>query len=91
MERPLVHLKTECRTLLMLAYFTITTDMTILPCKLEFWLQTNFEQMLLFLGDGSIGLEEFRYDCVNRMPVSAVKLLDDAFRQAVLDAKNTAL
>jgi hypothetical protein len=27
------------------------------------------------LGDGSIGLDEFRYDCVNRMPVASVKLL----------------
>jgi hypothetical protein len=35
---------------------------------------------ILLLGDGSIGLEEFRYDCVNRMPVAAVEMLDDAFR-----------
>merc|ERR1712198_591513 len=30
-------------------------------------------------GDGSIGLDEFRYDCVNRMPVKSVEELDNAF------------
>ena len=40
----------------------------------------HVELPLFVTGDGSIGLEEFRYDCVNRMPVAAVELLDDAFR-----------
>lgn len=32
-----------------------------------------------FLGDGSIGANEFRFDCVNRMAYKSVKDLDDAF------------
>ena len=33
----------------------------------------------LFQGDGFIGIEEFRYDCVNRQAISDLKELDKAF------------
>ena len=32
-------------------------------------------------GDGSIGLEEFRYDCVSRMAYATVDVLDEAFKK----------
>ena len=33
----------------------------------------------LLEGDGFIGIEEFRYDCVNRQAISDLKELDKAF------------
>ena len=41
--------------------------------------RTSSYFVLAFLGDGSIGLEEFRYDCVGRMAYSNVEVLDEAF------------
>ena len=35
-------------------------------------------------GDGSIGLEEFRYDCVSRMAYSNVEVLDEAFKNVAV-------
>ena len=37
--------------------------------------------LILYLleGDGFIGIEEFRYDCVNRQAISDLKELDKAF------------
>ena len=32
-------------------------------------------------GDGSIGIEEYRQDCVKRMAYSNIKDLDDAFNK----------
>lgn len=36
-------------------------------------------------GDGSIGLSEFRFDCVNRMAYKAVSDIDDAFNKLLND------
>ena len=33
------------------------------------------------LGDGSIGLDEFHYDCGSRMAYSNVEVLDEAFKK----------
>ena len=42
------------------------------------------------IGDGSIGLEEFRYDCVSRMAYSNVEVLDEAFKK-VAESDNLSL
>lgn len=34
-----------------------------------------------YSGDGFIGLEEYRYDCVNRQAVTNIKDLDKAFKK----------
>ena len=45
---------------------------------------------LFFAGDGSIGLEEFRFDCVSRMAYSNVEVLDEAFKR-VAESDNISL
>merc|ERR1712128_231314 len=40
--------------------------------------------------DGSIGLEEFRFDCVSRMAYSNVEVLDEAFKR-VAESDNLTL
>ena len=42
------------------------------------------------IGDGSIGLEEFRFDCVSRMAYSSVEVLDEAFKK-VAESGNLTL
>lgn len=37
------------------------------------------------LGDGSVGLTEFRVDCVNRMAYKNIKDLDDAYNKLLND------
>ena len=44
----------------------------------------------MFLGDGSIGIEEFRYDCVSRMAYPDVKVLDEAFNK-IAESENLTL
>ena len=34
----------------------------------------------IFAGDGSIGLEEFRLDCVSRMAYPTIEFLDNSFK-----------
>ena len=35
----------------------------------------------LLTGDGSVGITEFRVDCVNRMAYKTIKELDDAYNK----------
>lgn len=41
-------------------------------------------------GDGSVGLDEFRVDCVNRMAYTSIDVVDDAFNKLTNDADKKA-
>merc|ERR1712154_352679 len=51
-----------------------------LPEAFKFFIEAQFRTIDVD-GDGSIGLEEFRYDCVSRMAYSTVDGLDEAFKK----------
>merc|ERR1712033_74646 len=51
-----------------------------LPEAFKFFIEAQFRTIDVD-GDGSIGLEEFRYDCVGRMAYSTVDVLDEAFNK----------
>jgi len=51
-----------------------------LPEAFKFFIEAQFRTIDVD-GDGSIGLEEFRYDCVSRMAYSTVDVLDEAFKK----------
>merc|ERR1712198_5630 len=59
-----------------------------LPEAFKFFIEAQFRTIDVD-GDGSIGLEEYRYDCVNRMPVKSVEVLDEAFSKISLDGDLT--
>ncbi|XP_023336618.1 sarcoplasmic calcium-binding protein, beta chain [Eurytemora carolleeae] len=59
-----------------------------LPNAFKFFIEAQFRTIDVD-GDGSIGLDEFRYDCVNRMPVKEVTELDAAFSKISLDGDIT--
>merc|ERR1712133_340926 len=51
-----------------------------LPEAFKFFIEAQFRTIDVD-GDGSIGLEEFRYDCVSRMAYATVDVLDEAFQK----------
>merc|ERR1712050_708719 len=51
-----------------------------LPEAFKFFIEAQFRTIDVD-GDGSIGLEEFRYDCVGRMAYPNVEVLDEAFKK----------
>lgn len=44
------------------------------------FIEANFKMMDLN-GDGVIGVEEFRYNCIQRLATDDIKVVDDAFNQ----------
>lgn len=42
---------------------------------------------MIFIGDGSVGLTEFRVDCVNRMAYKSIGELDAAYEK-LLNVRN---
>ncbi|XP_038222448.1 sarcoplasmic calcium-binding protein 1 isoform X1 [Zerene cesonia] len=54
------------------------------PQAMKAFIETNF-RMLDINADGLLGVEEFRYDCVQRMVVDDIKVIDDAFHSLLND------
>merc|ERR1712080_377892 len=54
------------------------------PEAFKFFIESCF-RTLDADGDGSIGLDEFRYDCVSRMAYASVQDLDDAYERLLND------
>lgn len=48
------------------------------PQAMKAFIETNF-RMIDINCDGIIGIEEYRYDCVQRMVVDDIKVIDEAF------------
>jgi len=55
-------------------------DYDDLPSSFKQWIVAMFNTIDTD-GDGFIGLEEYRYDCVNRQAVTNIKDLDKAFKK----------
>jgi len=51
-----------------------------LPCSFKAFIDSVFKTIDID-GDGSIGIEEYRQDCVKRMAYSNIKDLDEAFQK----------
>merc|ERR1712024_11988 len=51
-----------------------------LPEAFKFFIEAQFRTIDVD-GDGSIGIEEFRYDCVGRMAYPNINVLDEAFNK----------
>jgi len=51
-----------------------------LPEAFKFFIEAQFRTIDVD-GDGSIGIDEFRYDCVSRMAYPNVDVLDEAFNK----------
>jgi Ca2+-binding EF-hand superfamily protein len=56
-----------------------------LPWAFRAFIETTFSSVDQD-GDGSVGLEEYRYDCVSRMAYSSVDDLDSAFNKMLTDS-----
>merc|ERR1712110_1169671 len=60
-----------------------------LPEAFKFFIEAQFRTIDVD-GDGSIGIEEFRYDCVTRMAYPDIKGLDEAFNK-IAESENLTL
>lgn len=54
------------------------------PQAMKMFIDSNFTTIDIN-GDGVIGKEEFRYDCVSRSPFDSVEVLDEAFDKLLND------
>lgn len=54
------------------------------PQAMKAFIETNF-RMIDINCDGIIGIEEYRYDCVQRMVVDDIKVIDEAFNSLLND------
>merc|ERR1712027_128215 len=54
------------------------------PEAFKFWINCSFRTIDVD-GDGNIGIEEYRQDCVKRMAYSDIKQLDDAYNKLAAD------
>lgn len=54
------------------------------PQAMKMFIDTNFTTIDIN-GDGVIGAEEFRYDCISRSPFDSVEVLDDAYNKLLND------
>lgn len=51
------------------------------------FIEANFKMMDLNT-DGVIGIEEFRYNCIQRVATDEIKVIDEAFNQLLNVSKN---
>ncbi|CAF4878652.1 unnamed protein product [Pieris macdunnoughi] len=54
------------------------------PQAMKAFIETNF-RMIDINADGLMGIEEFRYDCIQRMVVEDIKVIDDAYNSLLND------
>ncbi|XP_047992731.1 sarcoplasmic calcium-binding protein 1 isoform X1 [Leguminivora glycinivorella] len=54
------------------------------PQAMKAFIESNF-RMIDINDDGVMGVEEYRYDCVQRMVVEDIKVIDDAFDTLLTD------
>ncbi|XP_071451429.1 sarcoplasmic calcium-binding protein 1 isoform X1 [Hetaerina americana] len=54
------------------------------PQAMKMFIDSNFTTIDIN-GDGVIGAEEFRYDCITRSPFDTVEVLDDAYNKLLND------
>ncbi|KAG7311996.1 hypothetical protein JYU34_001436 [Plutella xylostella] len=54
------------------------------PQAMRAFIEANF-RMIDINSDGVMGVEEYRYDCVQRMVVEEIKVIDDAFNSLLND------
>lgn len=58
------------------------------PQAMRAFIEANFKMMDLN-GDGVIGVEEFRYNCIQRLATDDIKVVDDAFNQLLNVSQKT--
>jgi Ca2+-binding EF-hand superfamily protein len=54
------------------------------PQAMRAFIEANFKMMDIN-ADGVIGIEEFRYTCIQRLAIADVKIIDDAFNNLLND------
>merc|ERR1712223_1169404 len=64
-------------------------SLTHFPQAFKFFIDSSFRTIDVD-GDGSVGLDEYRSDCVKRMAYKSIKELDDAYEKLLTeeDKKN---
>ena len=65
---------------LLAKFFSVSAQVSVVQ-KIEKRLIIKQDFLLLFSGDGCVGLEEYRLDCANRMAYGSIQDLDAAYEK----------